>query len=282
MKLVILTGAFGAGKSTVVQAFEEMDYSIVENIPLLVVHDTLNAFLKDKVKYEKTVLVVSLDAAHETLALAKTYKDIEVFFLVLNASKAEILTRYKLTRHVHPLQAKGISLEDAIVHDRKLIEKIRPEADLFLDTTGFSPTELRRRVFINFKGLEKHYLTVSFISFGYKHGTPDDVEIVFDTRILDNPYWVTELKNCTGKDKAVQDYVLKSQKADELINNIETFLDFYLDAVKKEGRNFYSVGIGCSGGQHRSVTIAEILAKRYAKKYEVILIHRDAERFKTI
>jgi UPF0042 nucleotide-binding protein len=280
MELVILTGVSGAGKSTVVQAFEEMDYSIVENVPVNVVNDTITAFLSDQIKYAKTVLVVSLDMALETLKIAKKYNAIKPFFIALDANKQEILTRYKLTRHVHPLQAKGMSLEQAITSDRKAIEKVRPYTDLFIDTTGFTPTELRKKIFINIRGKEKDLLTVTFISFGYKHGTPNDVEIVLDTRILDNPYWVPTLKELTGKDKPVQDYVMKSQHSEELLQRIETFLDFYLNIVKLQGRNFYTIGIGCSGGKHRSVTIAEMLAERYAKKYEVLLIHRDAERFK--
>ena len=155
MELVILTGVSGAGKSTVVQAFEEMDYSIVENVPVNVVNDTITAFLSDQIKYAKTVLVVSLDMALETLKIAKKYNAIKPFFIALDANKQEILTRYKLTRHVHPLQAKGMSLEQAITSDRKAIEKVRPYTDLFIDTTGFTPTELRKRIFINIRGKEK-------------------------------------------------------------------------------------------------------------------------------
>lgn len=280
MKLVILTGVSGAGKSTAVQAFEEMDFSIVENVPSSVVKETIDAFLKDPVKYTRTVLVVSLDEALKTLKIAKEYKEITSFFIALDANKNEILTRYKLTRHVHPLQAKGLSLEQAVSHDRVAIEKVRPYTDLFIDTTGFSVTELRKRIFVNIRGKEGNRLTVTFISFGYKHGTPNDVEIIFDTRILDNPFWVPSLKELTGKETPVQEYVLNSENAKSLIDHLENYLDFYLDIVKNQGRNFYTVGIGCSGGQHRSVTIAEQLAERYDKKYDVLLVHRDAERFK--
>ncbi len=280
MKLILVTGVSGAGKSTVVQAFEEMDYRIVENVPLSIIPELLNAFVADPKQYEKTVLVIPLGEAKKALPIIRKKNNISSFFLVLDASKAEILTRYKLTRHIHPLQAKGLSLEDAIEKDRKNVDLIRPQADLFIDTTGLSTTELRRRIFVNFNGLEKGLLTITIVSFGYKHGLPDDAEIVFDTRILDNPYWVSELQHLTGKDKPVQDYVLKSKYAKELINGMENYLDKYLSIVKEGGRNFFTIGIGCSGGQHRSVTIAEILAKYFEKKYSVVLIHRDAERFK--
>lgn len=280
MKLILITGVSGAGKSTVVQAFEEMNYRIVENVPLSVIPKLLKAFIDDPVQYERTVLVIPLSEAKQAFGIIRNTKEIESFFLALDATEAEILTRYKLTRHIHPLQAKGLSFEDAIKKDRTDIEEIRPATDLFLDTTGLSTTELRRRIFVNFKGLEKELLTVTFISFGYKHGIPSDAEIVFDTRILDNPYWVPELKNLTGNDSRVQDYVMKSKYAEELIDGIENFLDKYLKVVQDEGRNFYTIGIGCSGGQHRSVTVAEILAKRYGKRYSTIIIHRDAERFK--
>lgn len=151
---------------------------------------------------------------------------------------------------------------------------------MYVDTTGKTATELRKFIFTNIQGMESGNLTVNFISFGFKHGIPNDVEMIFDTRIVPNPYWISELKDMTGLDEPVKKFILEDEEAKELIVNIEKYLDYYLAKVRAEDRNFFVIGIGCSGGQHRSVVIANYLAEKYAANYRTLCLHRDIGKYK--
>jgi len=278
--LIVLTGVSGAGKSTAVRAFEEMDYYIVENVPLSVIPKLLKAFEEDATKYHRTVVVISVDEALKAAELARQNPSFKVVFLALDASEPELLMRFRLTRHIHPAQAHGLSLADSIARDRTIMKEIHKDVDIYIDTTGKTATELRKFIFTNIQGMESGNLTINFVSFGFKHGIPYDVEMVFDTRIIPNPYWISELKDLTGEDEVVKKFVLENKEAQELIKNIEKYLDYYLRKVKEEERNFFVVGIGCSGGQHRSVVIAEYLAQRYESKYRTLCLHRDIGKYK--
>ncbi|MFA5421416.1 MAG: RNase adapter RapZ [Bacilli bacterium] len=278
--LIILTGVSGAGKSTAVRAFEEMDYYIVENVPLSVISKLFKAFEDDMVRYRRTVVVVAIDEALKAAQKARENAHFRVVFLGLDTSESELLTRFRLTRHIHPAQAHGLSLAESITRDRRIMDGLKKDVDMYIDTTSKTATELRKFIFTNIQGMESGNLTVSFVSFGFKHGIPLDIEIMFDTRIIPNPYWVSELKDMTGEDEPVKKFVLEDKEAQELIKNIEKYLDYYLAKVKEEDRNFFLVGIGCSGGQHRSVVIADYLAKKYANKYRTLCLHRDIGKFK--
>ncbi|NCA95758.1 MAG: RNase adapter RapZ [Methanomicrobia archaeon] len=277
--LIILTGVSGAGKSTAVRAFEEMDYYIVENVPLLVIPKLYKAFEEDALRYRRTVVVMAIDEALQAAIKARENPVFKVTFLALDATEAELLTRFRLTRHIHPAQAHGLSLAASITRDRDIMDKLKSEVDMYVDTSGKTATELRKFIFTNIQGMESGNLTVSFVSFGFKHGIPYDVEMIFDTRIVPNPYWIPELKDLTGQDEPVQKFVLNDKEAKELIANIENYLDYYLAKVKAEERNFFVIGIGCSGGQHRSVVIAEYLSNKYSSKYRTLCLHRDIGKY---
>ncbi len=277
--LIILTGVSGAGKSTAVRAFEEMDYYIVENVPLLVIPKLYKAFEEDALRYRRTVVVMAIDEALQAAIKARENPVFKVTFLALDATEAELLTRFRLTRHIHPAQAHGLSLAASITRDRDIMDKLKSEVDMYVDTSGKTATELRKFIFTNIQGMESGNLTVSFVSFGFKHGIPYDVEMIFDTRIVPNPYWIPELKDLTGQDESVQKFVLNDKEAKELIANIENYLDYYLAKVKAEERNFFVIGIGCSGGQHRSVVIAEYLSNKYSSKYRTLCLHRDIGKY---
>ncbi|MFA7377952.1 MAG: RNase adapter RapZ [Bacilli bacterium] len=280
IELIILTGVSGAGKSTAVRAFEEMDYYIVENVPFSVIPKLFRAFEGDMVRFRRTVVVMAIDEALKAATKARENANFRVTFLALDASEAELLTRFRLTRHIHPAQAHGLSLADSIARDRILMDKLQKDVDMYVDTSGKTATELRKFIFTNIRGMESGDLTISFVSFGFKHGIPFDVEMVFDTRIVPNPYWISELKDMTGLDDPVKKFVLEDKEAQELIRNIEKYLNYYLAKVKEEDRNFFVVGIGCSGGQHRSVVIAEYLTKKYESKYRTLCLHRDIGKYK--
>lgn len=278
--LIILTGVSGAGKSTAVRTFEEMDYYIVENVPFSVIPKLYKAFEDDPVRYRRTVVVVAIDEALKAAQAARKNTNFRVTFLALDASEAELLTRFRLTRHIHPAQAHGLSLADSLERDRKIMDVLKKDVDMYVDTTGKTATELRKFIFTNIQGMESGNLTISFVSFGFKHGVPNDVEMIFDTRIVPNPYWISELRDMTGLDEPVKKFVLEDKEAKELIKNIEKYLDYYLAKVRAEDRNFFVVGIGCSGGQHRSVVIAQYLASKYAANYRTLCLHRDIGKFK--
>lgn len=278
--LIILTGVSGAGKSTAVRAFEEMDYYIVENVPLSVVPKLYKAFESDMVRYRRTVVVMAIDEAQKAAQEARENANFRVTFLALDATEAELLTRFRLTRHIHPAQAHGLSLSDSIARDRKIMDEIKSDVDMYIDTSGKTATEFRKYIFTNIQGMESGNLTVSFVSFGFKHGIPSDVEMIFDTRIIPNPYWIPELKDMTGLDEAVKKFVLEDKEAKELLKRIECYLDYYLAKVKAEERNFFVIGIGCSGGQHRSVAITEYLSEKYKSSYRTLCLHRDIGKFK--
>lgn len=280
VNLFILTGASGAGKTTATHVLEEMGYFIVENVPLRVIPSLLDTLEDDESKYQKSCIVVPLEDAKEILRLSRERKNMHIYSMIVDASKAELLQRFKLTRHVHPLQCRKIGLNQCLDMDSQIIQDIRPSFDNYVDTTGLSVSDLRRIVLETLRGSEHNFITIEFSSFGYKHGVPNDAELIFDTRTLPNPFWVPTLKTLTGNDKEVVDYIFSFPQTKEYLDNTIRYLDYMLDAVNKEQRNFFVVSIGCSGGQHRSVAIANYLSDYYKHKYNVITIHRDVERYR--
>ena len=273
MDVVIVSGACGSGKSTVTRVFEELGYLIVQNVPPSLTHELFISYAKAK-KDIKLLLVSELYLSHALINEAKKEKNINLSVIILNADIAELLKRYKLTRHVHPLQAHGYSLEEAFEINQRQIADLVEEATLYIDTTDYSVHELRKRIFDIYSNKMDDF-NVSFTSFGLKHGIPLDVDTIFDVRIIPNPYYLEELKNLTGLDKKVMEYIFSFKETAKLIKNITNYLDYYLDKVKKEGRPLYSVGICCSGGRHRSVAIAEYLSEYYKAKYNTSVKHRD-------
>lgn len=274
VKLVIITGVAGAGKTLAMQAFEEAGYFITDNIPVSVVDGYFNEISNDPKKYSKVALSVKLENAEETFALSKKYKGFDVQFVGLTCSSEILNQRYRLTRKIHPKQTEGLALQKCIDDDIESVRRIRDLFDLYFDTSKLSKNDFRNLIYDLCIGA-KHKFAVNFYSFGYKVSVPQDIETVFDVRLLPNPYWVPELKNLTGLDKEVKDFVLNAPETREYLKHIIKYLDFYLEELKKNQRNHASIGFACSGGQHRSVVIAEYLAQHYSKKYVVIVKHKD-------
>jgi len=279
IKLVILTGVSGAGKSTIGHTFEEKNYRIIENIPEAVFPNLLRVVKDNPAKYGRTVVQTTLEEARPIIELARADKEISTSVLALDCSIQELRSRFRLTRHVHPLEANGKTLEECLDHDRKLMEKIRPLADLYIDTTNLASTDLRKIAFNAIDGENQNRMTVTFASFGYKFGIPQDAEIIFDTRIVPNPFWVKGLKDYTGLDKPVIDFLEAQPESKTLLSHISDYLDFYLEKLDKEGRNYVFIDVGCSGGQHRSVYFAQKLYERYKGKYISTIVHRELPRY---
>lgn len=276
-KLIIFTGVSGGGKTLAMQCFEESGYYVTDNIPVSVVEEYFNVIEKDPKKYAKVALTVTLANAKETFELARKHKNFETTIVGITCSAPVLNERFRLTRKLHPRQVEGLSLDKCINDDLVLIRGLRDYFDIFIDTTKLSKNEFRNVIFDSCIG-NKHKFSVSFYSFGYKISVPQDIETVFDVRLLPNPYWVPELKNLTGLDQKVKDFVLSAPETKEYLKNIIKYLDFYLEELKKNDRNHASIGIACSGGQHRSVVIANYLCEYYSKKYTTNVSHKDLPR----
>ena len=274
LDLVIITGVYGAGKTTAVLAFEEAGYYITDNIPVEAVDAYFSVIEKDPKKYSKVALTVNLEYAKETYELARKHKEFSIIFFGITCEEQTLIERYRLSRKLHPKQPLGIPLQEAIHEDIENVRKLTDLFDVYIDTSKLTKREFRNRIYEGIIGLEKEFI-VAFSSFGYKIAVPQDIETVFDVRLLPNPFWVPELKEKTGLDQEVKDYVLNAPETKEYLKHIIAYLDFYLERLKQNDRTHASIGIACSGGQHRSVVIAEYLAKHYSKKYFTSVTHKN-------
>ena len=273
-ELVIVSGVYGAGKTTAILAFEEGGFYITDNIPVGVADAYFTEIASNPEKYPRVALSVDLENALETYKLAKTHPELKVTFCGITCDVNILHERYRLSRKLHPKQPLGYSLDEAIKLDTEEIRKLTDYFDVLIDSSKLTKHEFRMRIYDAVIGKNKEFI-VNFQSFGYKIAVPQDIETVFDVRLLPNPFWVPELKKKTGLDKEVRDYVLEAPETKEYLKHVIAYLDFYLEELKKNERHHASIGIACSGGQHRSVAIAEYLANYYSKKYFTSVTHKD-------
>ena len=273
--VIILTGVSGAGKTSASIIFEELGFYLTENVPAPLYNELFDELSKDKTKYKNVFVVTNIIDALEAYETAKKHKDLNVMFVGLDASYEVLMERYRLTRHIHPLQMKGYSLEEAIRKDHDAMLTLRNEFTHYLDTSKLTFNELRQYFYDVIKGKSSQRMNVVFSSFGYKMAVPLDLDYIIDARILPNPYWEESLRPLTGLDKPIKDYVLNSELSNRYLKDITTLLDTYLAECENVGRSIINVGVGCSGGQHRSVVIAEYLKNYYKDKYVTTSEHRD-------
>ena len=266
-ELVIVTGMSGAGKTVAMQSFEDLGYFCVDNMP----PELLPKFwelIKETGKIHKVALVIDLrarnfyDEINEVLSELKHNLGIDIRILFLDASNEELVARYKETRRSHPLSRDSRPL-DGIRRERELLSGIKAQAQLVVDTSKLSPRQLREEIFHSFQTDEGQYpFHIDVMSFGFKYGLPIDADIVMDVRFLPNPYYVPELRDKTGLDQEVYDYVMNSDKTTEFVNHFEALLQTVIPGYIKEGKTNVVIAIGCTGGQHRSVALARRLARR--------------------
>jgi UPF0042 nucleotide-binding protein len=281
--LVVITGFSGAGKSTAMAAFEDEGYFCVDNLPPEMIRSLAELFVHEGSKVERAAVVCDVrgGAYFEGLAamldeLAAT--GVAVRLLFLDADEETLLTRFKETRRRHPL---ADSVSAGIAAERELLEPLRERADLCIDTRGLTPGMLRRKLAEELLDTRTPgTLAVTFGSFGFKHGPMRDADLVLDVRFLPNPHYVTRLRPLTGHDSRIVEYVNRDGALDELYTHLEPLFDYLLPQYVQEGKAHLVVGIGCTGGRHRSVVIAEHLAARYRAggDYLVDVAHRDVER----
>jgi len=281
MKLVILSGRSGSGKTIALHALEDQEFYCIDNLPLSMMTD-----LADKLSGQYDQVAVSIDARAVPDDLAdfeNIYKelqsgpyDTEVIFL--DADDATLLKRFSETRRRHPLTQDGLSLREAISKETALLESIRLAADLNIDTSTLNVHQLRDMISSRVNNMENS-LDLMFISFGFKHGIPSDADFVFDARCLPNPYWDEELRPYSGKDKPVQDYLADQSRVQEFFWQIKVFLHTWLPRFETDNRSYLTVAIGCTGGQHRSVYMSELLAEYFRTQHSKVTVrHRELDK----
>lgn len=280
-EIVVLTGISGSGKTSANYAFEEMHYNCINNLPVFL-FEQLFEKLRNPIdsSYLKTFVTIRMDYLPQMLEVIKRYPEINSDVLLLHAEKDVILNRYKLTRHAHPLQASGITLEKALDYEFLLLDKYKDRVNFVINTTYLGIGQLREIIFKRYRDPNKNPVMVSFISFGFKNGAPQDADIIFDVRTVPNPYYLDELKNLNGLDQPVINFIEKQRETKENFDLITQYLDKYIPSTIRENRGMIVVAIGCTGGQHRSVYFAEQLARRYKFNFPVFLHHRDLAKEK--
>ena len=278
MELFILTGPSGSGVTSSRFVFEELGFYIVDNAPGEVTKNILDAFLNKPFEGKGLCLLPNIKDAEEVVNVAKNDNRFKTKFILLDTKKDELIKRYALSRHDHPRAILSkMHLEEAIELDCKEAERLGSIADIYIDTTNLTSKELRTTLYARVKHQKTNHVTkVTFMSFGYKNGTPLGLDEVVDVRILPNPYWVPELAVLNGEDQAVIDYIESFEVTHKYLEHLTKYLDFVLEEVQKSQRPSYTIGVACSGGKHRSTYVANYLAKFFNEKYQVAVVHRDS------
>ena len=281
MRFVIVTGMSGAGKSTALDFLEDSGYYCADNLPVPLIGKFVELLSMPDSEIEKVALGIDARNGQSLEELGRVLDELsgnginyEVLFL--ESSDDVLIKRYKETRRAHPVNPVG-RVEDGIAKERKILEQIKSEADYVIDTSGLLTRVLKEeliRIFV--KNEEYNSLMISIMSFGFKNGIPADADLVFDVRFLPNPFYVESLKKLTGNDAPVRDYVMSFPEAGQFMDKLTDMISFLIPGYVKEGKNQLVIAIGCTGGQHRSVTIANALAARLrGGEYGINLFHRD-------
>lgn len=287
MEFVIISGMSGAGKTSALHIMEDIGYYCVDNIPTSLLQ-TLYKLCKDSsdkaMKRVAVVVDVRGNGDYEVM-----YDDLENFkknnecvsILYIDAKVDSLIVRYKETRRRHPLteRLKDGSVAAAVKEEQRLLVPVKTLADYSIDTTFMSIKQLRERIISMFLENSSNSIMITFMSFGFKYGIPLESDLIIDVRCLPNPFYIAELKEHTGLEKCIQDYVLDSEETQEFVKRLIDWLDYSLPLYLKEGKSELVVGIGCTGGKHRSVTIAELLDNYFMEKgYKCIVQHRDVKK----
>jgi RNase adapter protein RapZ len=283
--LMVITGFSGAGKSTAMNVFEDSGYFCVDNLPPRLIGGLVELFLHDGSKVAHAAVVSDVRGGDYFDALQTVLDDLaraglRHHVLFLDADEQTLVNRYKETRRRHPLAREG-GIAEGVAAERDLLAPLKGQADLVIDTTGLSAAGLRRKIadaYLSHESTSK--LAVNFTSFGFKHGPARDADLVFDVRFLPNPHYETELRPLTGRDERVVEYIGRTGRLADLYDRLDPLLDFLLPQYVAEGKSYLLVAVGCTGGRHRSVAIAERLAERYRERDDLIVqvTHRDVDR----
>ncbi len=283
--LIIITGMSGAGKTLAVQSLEDLGFFCVDNLPPVLIPKFAELIDQSKGKIGKVALVIDLrgreffTALSESLSYIKDHFTIHCEILFLDATDSVLVQRYKESRRRHPLAPEGMPL-DGIRLERKMLDELKNSATQVIDTSNMKPVRLKEKIISRFTHLESSTLSVNITSFGFKYGIPIDADLVFDVRFLPNPHYVEQLRPNTGQNSDVYEYVMKWPETQAFLTKLLDMLHFLIPQYRKEGKSQVIIGIGCTGGKHRSVAIAEYLGKMLgvSETEAVSVSHRDSDR----
>ena len=290
-EFLVVAGMSGAGRSTAAATLEDLGWFVVDNLPAALIMRMAELITMPGSELERVVLVIGrgggtsgsehLDDLPDVLASLRGDRgegeQNRVRVLFLDAPDDVLVRRYEGTRRRHPLGGRGV--EESVADERRLLQSVRDQADLIIDTGELNSNQLRTRVIEAFSEGSASTMVTSVVSFGYKHGLPSDVDVVFDCRFLPNPYWVEELRPLSGLDESVRDYVLEQPEAREFLDRVTELLEGILPSYAREGKSYLTIAMGCTGGRHRSVALAQALGERLSADGQTVSVfHRDVDR----
>ncbi|MHB8398746.1 MAG: RNase adapter RapZ [Candidatus Limnocylindrales bacterium] len=282
--VVLLSGLSGGGKTAAAKLFEDLGYLVVDNLPSDLLPELAELVSDDPERYARVAIVLDIRSGDAPLAFAAVRgalegRDIRPQVFFLEARDEVLIRRFSETRHRHPL-ADQRGIQSSIDEERRVLEPVRAEADVVLDTSDLSLRDLRETLFAHLSDhVEPEQLVVQLISFGYKYGVPLESDLVFDVRFMENPYYVPELRQLSGLTEAVRHYVLGQPVAERFLGFIHEFLDFLLPAYEAEGKTRLTIAIGCTGGYHRSIVVAEEITSWLRDRGSpVAVFHRELDR----
>ncbi len=278
MEIVIITGMSGAGKTSAINICQDNDYYTIDNLPPNLLYDYIEYIKKENITTDKFAFVVDIRVGRQLAYLNDVIENmsddgINVKVLFLDASDDELVKRFQEKRRPHTY--KDIPLERAISKERKELKEIKEISDYYINTTNMKLAELSNSI-LDVLEVSKE-INIQVISFGFKHGILKEADYLFDVRFIENPYYNKSLKNLTGLDREVKEFVEKHNEIFEFVDKVENLIDFLTPYFKKQGKHNIVIGIGCTGGKHRSVVISELLNERFSKKYKSTIFHRDSK-----
>lgn len=290
MELILVTGMAGAGKSCVLNAMEDIGYYVVDNLPLTFLRQFIGHCLEKGGKLSRVAMVIDIRSCERYTELAEAYRslkidmrnDVRCRLICLEASEQVLATRFRTARRLHPLAERFEGdIPRAIAYEREHLETIRAAADMMLDTSLLSTSQLKEQVKMQFTAHLTDAMLIQVMSFGFKYGAPLEADLVFDMRCLPNPYYIPELRHHTGMESCVQEYVMAADASKEYYDKITNMLDFLIPLYISEGRTQLVIGFGCTGGHHRSVTFAELVSEHLRKNdLHIVTLHRDYKKEK--
>lgn len=281
-QLVILTGLSGSGKSTILKTFEDLGFYCVDNLPVELIPTFGVLHMDSSGEIQRAALLVDAREGEQIKRLPAMLRELKrgenATLVFIEATDEALLMRFSETRRPHPL-GHGRPIREVLRHERELMAPIRKLADVVIDTTKFNVHELRQFITGRFKKSDHKPLLISLVSFGYRYGIPSDADLVFDVRFLPNPHFVPRLRRYSGKDPRVARYIRSFPQTGVFLRRIEALLTFLLPHYIREGKSYLTIAIGCTGGRHRSVTLAEAMRRALARRgYAAKVVHRDVNK----